>query len=39
MIGVLFIGMYPGPLFEASEQAAQPLFDALSLNSLQAQAP
>ena len=27
VIGVLFIGMYPGPAFEVSEEAAKPLFE------------
>ena len=27
MLGVLFIGTYPGPLFSAAEDAAQPLFE------------
>ena len=27
VVGVLFIGMYPGPAFELSERAAEPLFD------------
>jgi NADH-quinone oxidoreductase subunit N len=28
VVGVLFIGMYPGPAFELSEEAAKPLFDS-----------
>lgn len=40
MVGVLFIGVYPGPLFELSERAAQPLFEvAGSLGGIQAQRP
>lgn len=30
LIGVLVIGIYPGPAFELSEQAARPLFEAAS---------
>jgi len=30
LVGILFIGMYPGPAFELSERAARPLFDAAS---------
>jgi NADH-quinone oxidoreductase subunit N len=30
MLGVLFIGMYPGPAFKAAERAANPLFGTLN---------
>jgi hypothetical protein len=30
ILGVLFIGMYPGPAFEVSEEAAKPLFERSS---------
>ena len=30
MLGVLFIGIYPGPLFHASAKAARPLFEQAS---------
>jgi NADH-quinone oxidoreductase subunit N len=36
--GVLFIGMYPGPAFEFSEQAAKPLFETAASTEL-ARAP
>ena len=39
MVGVLFIGVYPGPVFELTERAAQPLFDAAGLASVQVQRP
>jgi proton-translocating NADH-quinone oxidoreductase chain N len=37
LIGLLFIGIYPGPAFEFSEQAARPLFEAAA--AVAAQAP
>lgn len=39
MVGVLFIGVYPGPVFELTERAAQPLFEAAGLGSFQVQQP
>ncbi|MCC7087581.1 MAG: NADH-quinone oxidoreductase subunit N [Chloroflexi bacterium] len=39
MVGVLFIGVYPGPAFELTERAAQPLFEAAGLGSFQVQQP
>lgn len=36
MLGVLFIGMYPGPLFQAAEDAAKPLFQAGGAEQVQA---
>lgn len=39
VVGVLFIGVYPGPVFELTEQATQPLFDAAGLGSFQVQQP
>ncbi|MBE0609752.1 MAG: NADH-quinone oxidoreductase subunit N [Dehalococcoidia bacterium] len=39
VVGVLFIGVYPGPVFELTERAAQPLFDAAGLGSFQVQRP
>lgn len=39
LLGILFIGIYPGPAFEASEQAARPLFQALEAGSTRVQAP
>ncbi len=39
LLGVLFIGVYPGPVFELTERAAQPLFDAAGLGSFQVQQP
>ncbi len=38
VLGVLFIGMYPGPAFEVSEEAAKPLFEAASASGV-ARAP
>jgi NADH-quinone oxidoreductase subunit N len=39
MVGVVFIGVYPGPAFELTEHAAQPLFEAAGLGSFQVQQP
>jgi NADH:ubiquinone oxidoreductase subunit 4 (subunit M) len=27
MLGVVFIGVYPAPVFEAADEAVQPLFE------------
>jgi NADH-quinone oxidoreductase subunit N len=34
VLGVLFIGMYPGPAFSFSEDAAKPLFETASASGL-----
>jgi NADH-quinone oxidoreductase subunit N len=39
VVGVLLIGVYPGPVFDLTEQAARPLFDAAGLGSFQVQRP
>jgi len=38
VLGVLFIGMYPGPAFEVSEEAAKPLFESAAASGI-ARAP
>ena len=38
VLGVLFIGMYPGPAFTVSEEAAKPLFEAADASGV-ARAP
>lgn len=39
LLGILFIGIYPGPAFEASEQAARPLFQAVESGPARVQSP
>lgn len=39
LLGILFIGIYPGPAFEASEQAARPLFQAVESGAARVQSP
>ena len=39
MLGVLFIGIYPGPAFKAAENAARPLFQQQAEASGAARAP
>jgi NADH-quinone oxidoreductase subunit N len=34
LVGVLFIGMYPGPAFSAAEDAAKPVFESASASGL-----
>jgi NADH-quinone oxidoreductase subunit N len=34
VLGVLFIGMYPGPAFSFSEDAAKPLFETAAASGL-----
>jgi NADH-quinone oxidoreductase subunit N len=34
VLGVLFIGMYPGPAFQASEEAAKPLFEGAAATGI-----
>jgi NADH-quinone oxidoreductase subunit N len=39
VVGVVAIGVYPGPLFEFADSAAEPLFDAAGLADFQVQQP